>query len=307
MQLETFFVKSFNIMKHKTLNCNGKLVCIDSPMVMGIVNITPDSFYDGGSYTTEVKLLNRCEAIIAEGGGVIDIGAVSTRPGAQNVDATEEMRRLDWALSLVRKHFPEKIISVDTYRADIAKAAVENFEVDIINDISAGTLDDRMFEIVAALNVPYILTHISGTPENMQENPVYDNVMENIIGYFSDAVHRLRSIGVKDIIIDPGFGFGKTIEHNYEILSCLKKFEIFELPILVGVSRKSMIYRLLEIDVQDALNGTTVANTLALMGGADILRVHDVKEATQCVKIVQMLRNFSKSETSSLRIFRPVC
>ena len=290
-------------MKHKTLNCNGKLVCIGSPMVMGIVNITPDSFYDGGSYGTDAALLNRCEAIIAEGGDIIDIGAVSTRPGAQDVDAAEELRRLDWALALARKHFPEKIISVDTYRADVAKAAVENFGVDIINDISAGTLDERMFETIAKLEVPYILTHIRGTPANMQENPVYDNIMKEIIEYFSDTVQRLHRLGVKDIIIDPGFGFGKTIEHNYEILRCLSDLDIFELPVLVGVSRKSMIYKLFEIDAKDALNGTTAANTLALLGGADLLRVHDVKEAVQCVKIVQMWRSSSKIETSSLRIF----
>ena len=293
-------------MKHKTLNCNGKLVCIDSPMVMGIVNITTDSFYDGGSYATEATLLNRCEAIIAEGGDIIDFGAVSTRPGAQDVEAAEELRRLDWALGLARKNFPEKIISVDTYRADVAKAAVENFEVDIINDISAGTFDEGMFETVAALNVPYILTHIRGVPANMQESPVYDNIMETIIEYFTNAVHRLRGLGVKDIIIDPGFGFGKTIEHNYEILRRLNDLDVFELPVLVGVSRKSMIYRLLEIDAQDALNGTTIANTLALLGGADILRVHDVKEATQCVKIVQKLLDSGKTTTASLRIFRPV-
>ena len=185
----------------------------------------------------------------------------------------------------MRKHFPEEIISVDTYRADVAKAAVEQYGVDIINDISAGTLDNNMFETVAVLNIPYILTHIQGTPSNMQENPVYDNLTEEVIAYFSSRIQRLRTLGVKDIVIDPGFGFGKTIAHNYEILRNLKKLEIFDLPILVGQSRKSMIYNLLETDAQHALNGTTVANTLALTAGADILRVHDVKEAVECVKI----------------------
>ena len=274
----------------RTLNCNGKLVCIDRPMVMGIVNVTPDSFYDGGSYTTESVLLKRCESIIAEDGDIIDIGAVSTRPGATEVDAAEELSRLDRALAPIRNHFPEAILSVDTFRADIAKTVVVNYGVNIINDISAGTSDNRMFETIAALRVPYVLMHIQGTPATMQENPVYNHLMEDIIGYFSERVHRLRCKGVKDIIIDPGFGFGKTLQHNYEILRRLKDLKIFELPVMVGVSRKSMIYKLLETDAQHSLNGTTAVNTLALAGGADILRVHDVKEAVECVKIVQMYR-----------------
>jgi len=278
-------------MKRKTLNCNGKLVSIDRPMVMGIVNVTPDSFYDGGSCLTEASLLKRCEAIITEGGDIIDIGAVCTRPGAQDVSVAEELRRLDWALACVRKVFPEDIISVDTYRVDVAKAVVEHYSVDIINDVSAGAFDADMFETVAALNVPYVLTHIQGTPSTMLENPVYDNLMENIIAYFLSHVQRLRALGVKDIIIDPGFGFGKTIAHNYEILRHLKKLEIFELPIMVGISRKSMIYKLLETDAQHALNGTTVVNTLALTAGAEILRVHDVREAVECVTIVEKMMN----------------
>ena len=281
---------------NRTLNCNGRLVCIDRPMVTGIVNVTPDSFYDGGSYQTETALLKRCEAIIAEGGDMMDIGAVSTRPGAPDVDATEELRRLDWALAPVRKHFPEALISVDTCRADIAKTVVENYGVDVINDISAGTTDDRMFETIAALHVPYVLTHIQGTPATMQQNPVYDNLTSDVIGYFSERVHRLRRMGVKDIIIDPGFGFGKTMEHNYEMLGRLNDLKIFELPVMVGVSHKSMIYNLLETDARHALNGTTAANTLALVSGADILRVHEVKEAVECVKIVQMYIQHNKSK-----------
>jgi len=272
--------------KRKTLNCNGKLICIDRPLVMGIVNVTPDSFFDGGRYPTETDLLKRCGIIISEGGDIIDIGAVSTRPGAQETNAGEELKRLDRALACLRKHFPEAIISVDTCRADVAKAVVEHYAVDIINDISGGSYDTRMFETVAKLNVPYVLTHIQGTLSTMQENPVYDNLMEDIITYFSDRVHLLRSLGVKDIMIDPGFGFGKTIAHNYEILRNLKKLEIFELPILVGLSRKSMIYKILGTDALHALNGTTVLNTVALLGGADILRVHDVKEAVECIMIM---------------------
>ena len=274
-------------MKRKTLNCNGKLVCIDRPMVMGILNITPDSFYDGGRYSNEASLRKRCEAIIAEGGDIIDVGAVSTRPGAQETDVAEELRRLDWALACLRKHFPAAIVSVDTYRADVAKAVVEHFAVDIINDISGGSHDVRMFETVATLNVPYVLMHIQGTPSTMQENPEYDNLMEEVLSYFTDRIHRLRTLGMKDIIIDPGFGFGKTIVHNYEILRHLKDLEIFELPILVGLSRKSMIYKILETDAQHALNGTTTLNTIALLGGADILRVHDVKEAVEVVRIIE--------------------
>ena len=278
-------------MKRRTLNCNGKLVCIDRPMVMGIVNVTPDSFYDGSSCLTEAGLLKRCEAIIAEGGDIIDIGAVSTRPGAQDVNAAEELRRLDWALACVRKHFPEEIISVDTCSADVAKTVVEHYSVDIVNDISAGALDTRMFETVAALNIPYILTHIQGAPFAMQENPVYNNVMEDLIAYFSNHIQRLRTLDVKDIIIDPGFGFGKTTAHNYEILRHLNKLEIFGLPVMVGVSRKAMIYNLLETDPQHALNGTTAVNTLALAADADILRVHDVKEAVECVKIAEKMKS----------------
>ena len=273
-------------MDKKTLNCNGKLVFIDHPLIMGIVNVTPDSFYDGGSCLNETDLLKRCEAIIAEGGDILDVGAVSTRPGANNVDEAEEWQRLDKALGILRKHFPDFIISVDTFRSTIAKRSVEEYSVDIINDISGGTLDCRMFETVAALNVPYILTHIQGTFSTMQENPVYHNLWEELIMFFSERVHRLHRLGVKDVIIDPGFGFGKTIALNYEILSRLKDLKIFDLPIMVGVSNKSMIYKLLETDAQHATNGTTVVHTLALMGGADILRVHEVKEAVECVKIV---------------------
>jgi len=256
-------------------------------MVMGIINVTPDSFYDGGKYFTETDLLKRCEAIIAEGGDMIDVGATSTRPGAAGVDFAEEWRRLDWALGILRKHFSDEIISVDTCRADIAKIAVKNYGVDIINDVSGG-MDSRMFETVAALNVPYILTHIQGTPFVAPENPVYDNLMKDVIAYFSERVHRLHRLGVKDVIIDPGFGFGKTIVHNYEILRHLNDLKIFDLPIMIGVSNKSMIYKLLETDAQHAANGTTVVHTLALTGGADILRVHEVKEAVECVKIVKL-------------------
>jgi len=278
-------------MKRKTLNFNGKLHRIDRPWVMGIVNVSPDSFYSGGNCLSEADLLKRCEAIISEGGDIIDVGAASTRPGAQETDAAEELRRLDAALAPVRKHFPDVIISVDTCRADIAKAVVERYAADIINDISGGSPSPRMFETIAALNAPYVLTHIQGTPATMQENPTYDNLMQELVAYFSERIHRLRSLGAKDIIIDPGFGFGKTVAHNYEILKNLNMLEMFDLPVLVGLSRKSMIYKLLETDAENALNGTTAANTIALIGGADILRVHDVKEAVECVKITQSMKS----------------
>ncbi len=289
-------------MKRRTLNCNGKLVYIDKPIVMGILNVTPDSFYDGGSYHSEADLLKRCETIIREGGNVIDIGAVSTRPGAHVVDAGEELKRLESALTPIRKQFPDVLISVDTYRADIARIVVQDYGVDIINDISAGEFDASMFETVASLNVPYIMMHMQGTPETMQVNPAYDHLMADIIRYFSERIHRLRELGVKDIIIDPGFGFGKTVEHNYEILRRLRDFEIFESPILVGVSRKSMICKLLGVSPQHALNGTTAVNTLALMNGADILRVHDVKEAVECVKIMQAYQEGGHSGKSDIKL-----
>ncbi len=275
-------------MKKRTLNCNGRLVRLDKPIVMGIVNVTPDSFYDGGHYLTETDLLKRCEAILDEGADIIDVGAVSTRPGARQVGSEEENKRLTGAMTSIRKHFPDALISIDTYRADVARDMVENYHADIINDISAGVFDENMFATVAGLNVPYILMHMQGTPETMQMAPVYDNLMDDIVRFFSERVHHLRNLGVKDIIIDPGFGFGKNLEHNYEILRRLKEFDIFDSPVLVGVSRKSMVCKLLKTDALHALNGTSVVNTLALLQGADILRVHDVKEAVECIKIVQI-------------------
>lgn len=277
--------------KQRSFNCNGKLVYLDQPLVMGIVNVTPDSFYDGNNYCTEVKLLKRCETILSEGAGIIDIGAVSTRPGSQPVDSREEHKRLDSALTLVRKHFPGAFISIDTYRAEVAENMVKEFGVDFINDISAGELDKNMFDTVARLRVPYILMHMQGTPETMQDHPVYNHdPVAEIIAYLSGRLNRLRLAGVNDVIIDPGFGFGKTIDDNYRILRRLKEFSIFQLPILVGVSRKSMIYQLLQTDPPHALNGTTTVHTLALLQGADILRVHDVREAMECIKIVQAFK-----------------
>ena len=280
-------------MEHRTplfINVNGKLMDLSEPQVMGILNVTPDSFYAGSRAETERDITQRIHQIGNEGASIIDIGAYSSRPNAQHISAEEEMSRLRTGLELIRKHHPEAIVSVDTFRADIARMCVEEYGVAIINDISAGNMDEQMFSTIARLGVPYIIMHMKGTPQNMQENPHYDHFLKEIFYYFSEKVQKLRDLGAKDIIIDPGFGFGKTIEHNYELMNHLEEFHLFELPILVGISRKSMIYRLLGITPEEALNGTTALNTIALTKGAHILRVHDVKEAVECVKIVQKMK-----------------
>ena len=272
------------------INANGKLMDLSEPQVMGILNVTPDSFYAGSRGVTNGYILDRCQQILDEGASIIDIGAYSSRPNAQHISAEEEMSRLRTGLELIRKNHPEAIVSVDTFRADIARMCVEEYGVAIINDISAGNMDEQMFPTIARLGVPYIIMHMKGTPQNMQENPHYDHFLKEIFYYFSEKVQKLRDLGAKDIIIDPGFGFGKTIEHNYELMNHLEEFHLFELPILVGISRKSMIYKLLGSNPEEALNGTTALNTIALTKGAHILRVHDVKEAVECVKIVQKMK-----------------
>ena len=272
------------------INANGKLMDLSEPQVMGILNVTPDSFYAGSRGVTNGYILDRCQQILDEGASIIDIGAYSSRPNAQHISAEEEMSRLRTGLELIRKNHPEAIVSVDTFRADIARMCVEEYGVAIINDISAGNMDEQMFSTIARLGVPYIIMHMKGTPQNMQENPHYDHFLKEIFYYFSEKVQKLRDLGAKDIIIDPGFGFGKTIEHNYELMNHLEEFHLFELPILVGISRKSMIYKLLGTTPEEALNGTTALNTIALTKGAHILRVHDVKEAVECVKIVQKMK-----------------
>ena len=272
------------------INANGKLMDLSEPQVMGILNVTPDSFYAGSRGVTNGYILDRCQQILDEGASIIDIGAYSSRPNAQHISDEEEMSRLRTGLELIRKHYPEAIVSVDTFRADIARMCVEEYGVAIINDISAGNMDEQMFSTIARLGVPYIIMHMKGTPQNMQENPHYDHFLKEIFYYFSEKVQKLRDLGAKDIIIDPGFGFGKTIEHNYELLNHLEEFHLFELPILVGISRKSMIYKLLGTTPEEALNGTTALNTIALTKGAHILRVHDVKEAVETVRIVEKMK-----------------
>ena len=277
-------------MLNYTINANGQLIDLGTPQVMGILNVTPDSFYSGSRKQTETEIAERVEQILAEGGQMIDIGAYSSRPNADDVSTKEEMERLRRGLQVLREKAPDAIVSVDTFRADVAKMCVEEYGVQIVNDISGGELDKEMFSTVARLGVPYVLMHMKGTPQTMQEAPHYDDLIKEVLLYFAEKIQQLRDLGQKDIILDPGFGFAKTLEHNYELLSHLEALQIFELPILVGVSRKSMIYKLLGTTAQEALNGTTVLNTICLMKGcANILRVHDVKECVEAVEIYKEL------------------
>lgn len=274
-----------------SINVNGKLIDLAKPQVMGILNVTPDSFYSGSRKQTEEDIRNRVKQIINEGGQMIDIGAYSSRSGADDVSTREEMARLRHGMKIVNEMAPDMPVSVDTFRADVAKMCVEELGVGIINDISGGELDKRMFETVAKLGVPYILMHMKGTPQTMQQAPHYDDLMKEIMLYFAEKIQKLRDLGQKDIILDPGYGFAKTIEHNYELLGHQEMLHVFELPLLVGISRKSMIYRLLGSSPEESLNGTSVLNTIALQKGASILRVHDVKECVEVVKIVKMMEN----------------
>lgn len=278
-----------------TINVRGTLLDLSEPQVMGILNVTPDSFYDGSRKQTEEDIRLRANAIIDEGGSMIDVGAYSSRPGADEVTPDEEMRRLDKALSIIRHDHPQAIISVDTFRADVAERCVRDFEADIINDISGGDLDPHMFDTIARLGVPYILMHMKGTPQTMQQAPHYDDLMAEMLQYFGERTQQLHEMGVKDIILDPGFGFAKTLEHNYQLMSRMDELQVLGLPLLVGISRKSMIYRLLGTTPQEALNGTSVLNTLALQKGASILRVHDVRECVEVVRIMQALTAQSPS------------
>ncbi|MDQ8005477.1 MAG: dihydropteroate synthase [Pedobacter sp.] len=271
--------------RKQTLNCKGKLIDISKPSVMAILNITPDSFYNKSRVSSVDDALRSVENFIKAGAKFIDLGAYSSRPGAADVNETEEIERLVPIVEAINKAFPETLISVDTFRAKAVEEAI-NAGAHIINDIAAGNLDDKMFETVAKLQVPYIMMHMKGTPQNMQESPSYENVTKEVFSYFSEKIKELTSLGVKDIIIDPGFGFAKTLNHNYELLRNMQMLNFFELPLLVGFSRKSMITKALNIKTEDALNGTTVLNTTALLKGANILRVHDVKEALECVELV---------------------
>ena len=272
-----------------TINCKGNLIDLSTPKVMGILNCTPDSFFDGGKYKSESDILFQVEKMLKEGATFIDIGAYSSKPEANFVSEEEELQRLLPIIDLVFKHFPETLLSVDTFRSNVAQKAIENGAA-MVNDISAGKLDENMLETVAKLQVPYVMMHMKGNPQTMQSLANYEDVVKEMLFYFSERINKARSFGLNDIIIDPGFGFAKTLEQNYEVLQKLDYFNILELPILVGVSRKSMIYKTLDNSPQEALNGTSVLNTIALQKGANILRVHDVKEAVECVKLIEKLK-----------------
>lgn len=271
--------------RKNSINLGGELIDFTVPIIMGIVNVTPDSFYDGGKMEDESVMLAAVEKMVENGVSIIDVGAISTRPGAQLISTKIELGRLLPAVQAIRKNFPDIPVSVDTFRSWVAVRVIDEIGPIIVNDISGGSLDSKMFETIGKLKMPYILSHIQGTPRNMQEDPQYDDVIKEVSTYFSDKVKRLTKLGVTDVIIDPGFGFGKNLEHNFELLNRLDSFKVFQLPVMVGLSRKSMIWKALETTPENALNGTTVANTLALLGGADILRVHDVKEAVEAVKL----------------------
>jgi dihydropteroate synthase len=284
--------------KSHMINLKGELVSLEMPLVMGILNITPDSFYDGGRFSDEKKLLQQCEKLLREGAAIIDVGAYSSRPGAMNVPEGEEWERIKYALTAIRRVFPDCVLSLDTFRAEIAHRAVDAFGVDLINDISGGTGDENMFKMVAQLGIPYVLMHMQGTPQTMQEKPEYLDVVADISLFFSKQVHKLKQLGVCDIILDPGFGFGKTLSHNYEILARFSEFKLHALPLLAGVSRKSMISKVLGVEAIDCLNGTSCVNTMALLQGANILRVHDVKQAVECIQLVSQIKTFKGNDIS---------
>jgi len=272
------------------INVRGNLIDLSVPKVMGIINVTPDSFYEGSRFMEDDEIIRVASKMIEDGADILDVGGYSSRPGAENITAEEERTRVIKAVKLINRELPEAIISIDSFRSEIVLEAVTECGAGIINDISGGESDPNMFSVVERLRVPYIMMHMQGVPGTMQKNPVYDDVVADILRWFGDRIFRLQSMGVSDIIIDPGFGFGKTTAHNFEMLRHLGDFSIAGLPVLVGVSRKSMIWKTLEITPGEALNGTSVLNTVALLNGADILRVHDVKEAVQAVKLVEMLK-----------------
>ncbi|MBB5647248.1 dihydropteroate synthase [Pedobacter cryoconitis] len=272
-----------------TLNLKGELLDLSRPCVMGILNLTPDSFYSNSRMGSIDAALERAETCLEEGAAFIDIGAYSSRPGAAEVTTEEELQRMIPAITAISKRFPEAKLSIDTFRAKVAKESIEA-GAHVVNDISGGNLDEMMFETVAALNVPYILMHMQGTPQTMQQKPVYKNIGLEVVDYLAEKVSTLKALGVKDIILDPGFGFAKNTAHNYQLMNQLENLDVFGLPVLVGISRKSMIYKLLGITADEALNGTSVLNTIALQKGASILRVHDVRAAVECVAIVEKMQ-----------------
>lgn len=284
----------------KMLKVGGEVLDLSTPAVMGILNVTPDSFYDGGSYQSEAKIIGRIHQIVEEGGRIIDVGAYSSRSGAAAVSEKEEIGRLMPAVELIRKYYPHIPVSIDTFRAKVAKEVNTCMGTVIVNDISGGTMDETMFDYVSQAGIPYVMMHIQGTPETMQKNPEYADVVKEVGQFFRERIARLEAAGFRQIILDPGFGFGKTLQHNYELLDGMETYKSFGYPLLVGISRKSMIYKLLGGTPADALNGTTVLNTISLLKGADILRVHDVKEAVEAVKIVGAMRESSGKQEKAV-------
>lgn len=267
-----------------TINCKGELIDLSVPKVMGILNVTPNSFFDGGKYKNEDEIISQVGKMLSDGATFIDIGAYSSKPSAEFVTEQEEIDRIVPAIELILKYFPETLLSIDTFRAEVAKASIESGAA-IINDIAAGELDDKMFDVIAEYNVPYIMMHMRGNPQTMQSLTQYDDIIKEMMFYFSEKVKKARSLGINDLILDPGFGFAKTTDQNFEVMQKMELFNILELPVLAGISRKSMIYKTLGTTPQEALNGTTFLNTIALTKGAKILRVHDVKEAMECVTL----------------------
>ena len=275
-----------------TINVNGQLLDLSTPKVMGIVNLTPDSFFEGSRTQTAEQVAQRVRQLLTEGADMLDVGAYSSRPGADDLPMEEEMRRLREGLTVLRKEAPDAIVSVDTFRADVARMCIEEYGVAIINDIAGGELDSNMFDTIARAHVPYIIMHMQGTPQNMQQAPHYEDVLKEVMLHLAEKVRILHEMKVNDIILDPGFGFGKTLAHNFELLAHLNEFDIFQLPLLVGVSRKSMVYKTLGITPAEALNGTTVLHTIALSKGANILRVHDVKEAVEAIRLWHNVKQY---------------
>ena len=274
-----------------SINCKGKLIDLSAPKIMGILNVTPNSFYDGGKYNLSENILSQVDKMISEGATFIDIGSYSSKPNADFVSELEERNRILPVVQCILKHFPNALISIDTFRSEVAEACIQNGAA-IINDISAGNLDEKMMNVISKYNVPYIMMHMRGTPQTMQSQTNYENIIKEVLLYFSEKVNKARGLGINDLIVDPGFGFAKTLEQNYEILQNLEHFKTLNLPLLCGVSRKSMIYKPLNTTANEALNGTTVLNTIALSKGANILRVHDVKEAVECAKLFKMCTMF---------------
>ena len=276
--------------KENIIKTNSAIFSTKDAVVMGILNLTDDSFFDGGKYSNKEEIIARCKTMLDEGATMIDIGAQSSRPGATQISSKEELKKLIPIIKLLKNNFPNILISVDTFWSNTAKECAL-VGTDVINDISAGEMDKEMFPIIAELNIPYIMMHMKGNPQNMQNHPEYNNIVDEVSTYFSNKIEELNILGFNKIIIDPGFGFGKTLEHNYQILNNLDAFKYLKCPILTGTSRKSMIYKLLDTTADNALNGTTITNTMALLNGANILRVHDVKQAIECIKITTFAKN----------------